>query len=72
MAIHPIDLGTLMLAVFMAKVFVYLKTHQHNYRYFMFQNEASSDRKAHEAQPFYGLSVFGLRLCEVAVKVLLL
>lgn len=59
-----------MLAVFMAKVFVYLKTHQQNYRYLMFQNEASSDRKTHDAQPFYGLSVFGLRLCEVALKVL--
>lgn len=70
MAIHPIVLGTLMLAVFMAKVFVYLKTHQQNYRYLMFQNEASSDRKTHDAQPFYGLSVFGLRLCEVALKVL--
>lgn len=74
MAIQPIAHVALMLAVFKAKVFGSLKTHQHNWHQcknipaLRLSEWNKQWQENHRAQPFHGPSVLYLRLCEAAVR----
>lgn len=59
---------TLLPAVFIAKVSKLSAELTPEYKYTIHVSKWSRDRKA---QPFYGLSVFGMYLCEGALKALL-